>query len=404
MAKVRLDKRSGSWFVDYYLPGGRRKREYVEGGKKAAGRALAARLGQIDAGRFDLIDRAPSPLFEDWADECLRRYAVGDDRATWRHRKWVKAWAAEKRRPVLRGWGATLTALQVLGPAFRGKHLDQITRGDVERYKAERLRAFVERFHRPVAVATVRLELATLRRLFSLAVTEGKLVTHPMRGVLFPKADNRRHRTLTADEWRRIETELPRHLKGPMTVSLFTGSRIGAILRLRRADVKFRDGGAELTLIQTKSGKHQVVHALGPAQDVLWQAARQAGHPGALLFTRGEKPIGDYRGGWHGACTRAKIADPPKVHDLRRTFASRALEAGADLVTIQDILGHSSVATTERYLAPAARRTREAAVGVVAAMAATTEAGPVPTGREPGGEPAAPELAPVVTARNERAG
>ncbi len=396
MAKIRQDKRNGRWFIDYYV-GTKRKREWLKhGGKKQAQEALTARLRQIDAGRFDLIDRAPSPLFEAWAAHFLRTYSVGDARATWTDRKWIKPWLAEGRRPLKKSWERDCSALTHLAPAFAGKPLDQITSGDVERYKNARLAALGPH-QRPVAPASVRLELALMKVMFTKAISEGQAQANPVKGVAFPQADNRRKRVVSAEEWGRLLAELPAHLKGPMTVALFTGSRIGAILALTRADVRFGDGGAEVTLTKTKRGKQQVVPAVGPALEVLWQAAKGKA-PGDRLFGFRGKPIKDYRTGWANACERAGIADPPHVHDLRRTAGTRMLEAGADLVTVRDVLGHTTVSTTERYLSPATKRIREALAGAAKAMAEPSEAA-AGAGQQLGSKALDADLAPALTSR-----
>ncbi len=366
MAKVRQDKRNGKWFIDYYV-GTRRKREWLKhGGKKAAQEALTARLRHIDAGRFDLIDRAPSPLFEAWAAHFLRTYSVGDPRATWEDRAWIKPWLAEGRRPLKKSWERDCSALTHLAPAFQGKTLAQITGADVERYKNARLGALGPH-KRPVAPSTVRLELALMKVMYTKAISEGQAQANPVKGVAFPQADNRRKRVVSAEEWARLLAELPAHLKGPMTVALYTGSRIGAVLALRKGDVRFGDGGAEVTLTKTKRGKQQIIPALGPALEILWTACKEKA-PGDLLFLFRGKPIRNYRTGWANACERAGILDPPHVHDLRRTAGTRMLEAGADLVTVRDVLGHTTVSTTERYLSPATKRIRDALAGVAKAM------------------------------------
>ena len=57
------------------------------------------------------------------------------------------------------------------------------------------------------------------------------------------------------------------------------------------------------------------------------------------------------RRAFEGALRRAKI-EGFTFHDLRRTFGTRLLERGVDIVTIKKFYGHSSVITTERYLHP----------------------------------------------------
>ncbi len=66
------------------------------------------------------------------------------------------------------------------------------------------------------------------------------------------------------------------------------------------------------------------------------------------VFLRYGKPIRSVRTAWENALRRAGI-EGCRFHDLRHTFASYALMAGADLVSIRDILGHSDIRMTSRY-------------------------------------------------------
>lgn len=63
------------------------------------------------------------------------------------------------------------------------------------------------------------------------------------------------------------------------------------------------------------------------------------------------KPYIDVKKSFKLACGKAGIEDL-RFHDLRHTFASRLVEAGVDIVTIRDLLGHFSVKMTQRYTHP----------------------------------------------------
>jgi integrase len=62
---------------------------------------------------------------------------------------------------------------------------------------------------------------------------------------------------------------------------------------------------------------------------------------------------------WENARRRAGLEDLT-FHDLRRTFGTRLLEAGVDIVTISKLYGHSSISVTQRYLHPKDKLSKEA--------------------------------------------
>jgi integrase len=73
-----------------------------------------------------------------------------------------------------------------------------------------------------------------------------------------------------------------------------------------------------------------------------------------------DRPIGSVRKGHVAAVRRAKIAEPFRLYDLRHTYATRAAQAGVDVLTLAALLGHTTVQMTSRYVHPSDQHKREA--------------------------------------------
>jgi len=119
-------------------------------------------------------------------------------------------------------------------------------------------------------------------------------------------------------------------------LALFTGMRRGELLELiwERVD---RARGVVLLEV-TKSGRRREVPLNSRADAVL---ARRGSHAHGLVF--GSRNWNAYRHAFEGAATRAKLTDF-RFHDLRHTFASWAVQRGATLQEVKDLLGHSTLA------------------------------------------------------------
>ena len=183
--------------------------------------------------------------------------------------------------------------------------------------------------------------------MFNLAVEWGYLQEHQKpKFKLFSEKDNRKERILTRDEESKLYKTSALHLRPILTLALHTGMRLGEILGLTWAQVDSEKG--LIRVERTKSGLSRLI----PINSALYEelAALRSHSPSSFLFrnAKTEKPLTSIKTAFKAACRRAGIVGL-RFHDLRHTFASRLVESGADLITVKELLGHSSVKITERY-------------------------------------------------------
>ncbi len=197
--------------------------------------------------------------------------------------------------------------------------------------------------------------LAVLSAMFRLAEAWDLVApgSNPCRGVRRYK-ETPRERFLSRDEYRRLGRVLSKAEKdgseNPVAVAairllLLTGCRRNEILSLQWDDVDRVAG--ELRLKDAKAGGRRV--PLTPAiEAVLAGIPRLADNPWVIAGRRPGQRIGAIHRAWIPLRARAGLEDV-RLHDLRHSYASRALALGAGLPMIGRLLGHATVSATARY-------------------------------------------------------
>ncbi len=131
---------------------------------------------------------------------------------------------------------------------------------------------------------------------------------------------------------------------------LFTGCRLSEILNLRWEQVAFDDG--TITLLETKSGRPQVVTMNAPARQVLKElAAAEASEWVSPSVSSAKRPISKagLEAAWHRIRSAAQLEDV-RLHDLRHTVGTYAGQSGANAFLVRDLLRHKNLAMTGRYV------------------------------------------------------
>ncbi|GFO62327.1 tyrosine-type recombinase/integrase [Geomonas paludis] len=239
--------------------------------------------------------------------------------------------------------------------------INEITTGDVMKlHTAIGLRA---------APGTANRYLALLSGMFKLAIQNGLVKENPARGIKkLPEADARQ-RFLSGDELTRfivaVNAEAGRTTANAIILLLLTGLRRMELFSLRWSDVNLDSATAWLT--KTKAGRGRTVVLNSAALNLLLKMKEQADPHCQWLFParRGAGHLVDVRKAMARAMALAGISDL-RPHDLRRSFASLAVNAGVDLYQVKDLLGHSTVAVTQKAYAHLQQNTLRSASEIVA--------------------------------------
>ncbi|KAF0234226.1 MAG: integrase family [Desulfovibrionaceae bacterium] len=252
--------------------------------------------------------------------------------------------SCEKEEQCFRLW---------IAPVIGDKPLKDVAPFHLERIK----KAMADAGRAPRSAAYT---LAVVRQIFNFAKRHGLFEgDNPTSKVKKPTSDNRRLRFLTHDEAQRLLDALAARspgLRDRALISLHCGLRAGEVFTLTWPDVDFVRG--ILTLRDTKSGKTRQVPMTRAVQAMLEQRPRE----GALVFPgRGGVRAGQISESFNRAVADLGLNDGiadsrQKVvfHTLRHTFASWLVAEGVDLYTVKELMGHATLAMTERYshLAP----------------------------------------------------
>jgi len=325
----------------------------------------------------------------DMARGVLHQAATGADPAQERRKAEAvnfSAYVEEVYRPWavanLRAAESALKQLRaVWGPIFGEKPISDVTLQAVERARGQWIMA-------GKAPATCNRRVSRLSAVLSLAVRYGDLPTHPLKGIRQLHTDNVRVRFLSPQEeeslrramderqdemrekrdsfnaWRaaRRLPALPCQkavftdwLKPLVLLAMNTGMRRGELLGLAWQDIDLAEGLVTVQASKAKSGKRRHIPLSDEAAWVLHELQRSA--HGTYVFQDRGKPLASITTSWENLRERAGLADF-HFHDLRHHFASRLVQAGADLNTVRELLGHGDLTMTLRYahLAPHNRR------------------------------------------------
>jgi integrase/recombinase XerD len=236
----------------------------------------------------------------------------------------------------------------------------------------ERGRPLAEKAKRTrLSTASLYLQIAAIRAFFRFAENENALTTNPAENLTLPRRDQSLPKALTASEIKRVlaapSVITPESLctHAILETAYASGLRLAELRGLRLEQLHLEAG---FLSVLGKGNKERVVPLGSRAVEALRTYLSQGRpelvgpkSPANVFLTRRGTAFAHVTMWWRlkqwfGRLGITKNLTP---HMLRHSFATHLMENGADLRSIQELLGHASLSTTEKYTHVAGKRLRE---------------------------------------------
>lgn len=231
--------------------------------------------------------------------------------------------------------------------------LDKVEEKDLEKY-------IKELNDNGFKSATVSRNIASLKAFFHYLNNEGVLSNDPTKSLKSPKIEKKIPEILTTDEvfalLEQPSGDSPKEVRDKAMLELLyaTGIRVSELINLEVSDVNLktssilcRDGSKSRTIPYGKKAKDALTRYLEGAREAIVDNKEST-----ILFANCSGQKMSRQGFWklikHYA-KKAGIESDITPHTLRHSFAAHLVENGADLRSVQEMLGHSDISTTQIY-------------------------------------------------------
>lgn len=327
-------KRGGVYWYDFWFQGQRIRQSTGLANKTAALRAEAIRKAELAEGRAGIVRHKPCPTLEDFVKSEFLLWSKKEHQAHPRtHQRYRVA-----AKPLI---------------AFFGKlKLDAISSAHAERFKVAR--------SSEISAAGTNRDLAALRFILNLALRQGYISRNPVSGVRFLPEGPGAMRVVSHEEQEKYLAAANPLLRDVATLIVETGMRPEEVYTIRKENVHLDRRYLFVPSGKTKFARRNIL-LTEAAVELLKRRIAKA--KGPYLFPYREdpdKPLTSVRKAHQDALRKANTHPLFRLYDLRHTFGSRSAMAGVDLPTLKELMGHSDISTTMRYVHPTPEHKREA--------------------------------------------
>ena len=220
---------------------------------------------------------------------------------------------------------------------------------------------FLEFLYKTQSSSSVSRVLATLRTFYKYLVRDGKIQKNPFSSIKNPKMPKKILEVLNEQEVKKFLESIPSSTylelrdKAMFELLYACGMRVSEIVDLKLADIDFDEG---LIRFIGKGNKERITPIGDSAKDYLGKYIRAARYnlererksENIFLNRNGQKLT--RQGFWKilkKYAGKANVSKNLYPHLFRHSYATHMLERGADLRIVQELLGHSSISTTQIY-------------------------------------------------------
>ncbi len=312
----RVFKRGTVYWVAYYHRGKEYRESSESENESAAKKLLKKRIAEVAQGRL-IGPNQERVTFDDLAQALLADYQINGRRS------------ARSAR----------LSISHLRKFFGFDRAIDITTDRIKAYAADRQKA-------SAANASINRELAALKRMFSLAVQDGRLSNAPYIPSL--EEDNARHGFLDHAAFVALIANLPEYLRDPIAFLYLSGWRLGEMKALEWCDVDLAGKVVRLRPEISKNKDGRLLPLSGELFEIIQRAQAKRRPDCPFVLHRDGEPVGDFRKAWSKAC-RAAGLHPILVHDLRRTAVRNMVRAGIPDRIAMTLSGHKTRNIFDRY-------------------------------------------------------
>lgn len=234
------------------------------------------------------------------------------------------------------------------------REISEVSELDLQGYISEMERS-------DFATSTISRSVASIRALFQYLFKEGRIKRDPSDMLKPPKVEKRAPEILSVEDvdklLRQPDTATPKGIRDTAMLELLyaTGMRVSELLHLRIEDVNLdfgyvscHDNGKERIIPIGNVSRKALVQYMENARPVFVRDYNEK-----ALFTNCSGKAMSRQGFWKvlkGYADEAGIQGDITPHTLRHSFAVHMLQNGADVKSVQEMMGHSDISTTQIYL------------------------------------------------------